>query len=426
MIESQIISKILEEQSLDQLITTNVTVDYFVTYNREAAFLFEHYNNYKKIPTKETFLGRFTDFELVSPDEEWSYLLVQLREGYMFNQLSILITKTVPTIESNALEGFQIIKDKINELENIKPITTVDIIKDAEAREDFYIKRGTNEGESIIPSGLPELDEKIFGWNMGEELVTIMGRTNQGKSWLLMKFLMEAWSQGKRVGLYSGEMSAIQIGYRFDALYKHYSNLGLIKGDQTIKDEYGNYIKDLKNSKVPFVVITPAELGHLANVNDIDYMIKKYDLDIVGIDQFSLMTDVRSKSGEQLRIRLGNISSDLFNLSMKYKIPIIALSQANRMAAKGDVPELEHMSESDAISHNSTKIISMGRTPAGLKLSVVKNRYGKVGDELIYKWDIDTGEFYFISEGYKDNNKDASEVDKEPLRRSYDSGSDTF
>ena len=153
-----------------------------------------------------------------------------------------------------------------------------------------------------------------------------MARKNQGKSWLLLEFLMNAWKQGKRVGLYSGEMSAEQIGYRFDALYKHFSNLSLMRANEKEKEQYEEYIKQLKEAKNCFVVITPRDLGHLANVNDIDYMIKKYNLDIVGIDQFSLMEDFRSSRNDPLRISLGNISADLFNLSLNYKIPIIALS----------------------------------------------------------------------------------------------------
>lgn len=84
---------------------------------------------------------------------------------------------------------------------------------------------------------------------------------------------------------------------------------------------------------------------------------------------------------------------------MKHKIPIIALSQANRMAAKGSTPELEHMSESDAIAQNSTKVFSMSRKGNELRIKVTKNRYGPVGDEFVYLWDIDTGQFNFSRYG---------------------------
>ena len=55
-------------------------------------------------------------------------------------------------------------------------------------------------------------------------------------SWILLKFLTEAWKQGKRVGLYSGEMNHIKLGYRFDALFEHISNKALVQGFQV--DQY--------------------------------------------------------------------------------------------------------------------------------------------------------------------------------------------
>lgn len=405
MIEAQVISKLLEENNLDILINENISSEYFTAYNDEARFIFKHYNEYRSVPTKETFIGKFNEFEFTSTKEDWQYLITGIRENYMFNQLANLFNSSAKIIQENALNGYQILKNKIFELENVKPISSNDIIKNADERLQSFNDRLNSENNNVINIGLKEMDDKLFGWNMGEELVTIMARTNQGKSWLLLEFLMNAWKQGKRVGLYSGEMSAEQIGYRFDALYKHFSNLNLMRASEEEKEKYNEYIENLKTNENCFIVITPKDLGHLANVNDIDYMIKKYNLDIVGIDQFSLMDDFRSKKGDPLRIRLGNISADLFNLSMKYKIPILSLSQANRAAAKNGTPELEHMSESDAIAQNSTKVISISRVGNELKLSVVKNRYGKVGDEFIYLWDIDKGDFKFSRYGNDKNNE---------------------
>lgn len=406
MIESQILSKILEEKSLDVLFDENINSTYFITYLEEAQFIFNHYNEYKNVPTKETFLGKFNEFEFTSTKEDWKYLITGLREGYMFNQLAILFNSSTKVIENNALEGYQLLRNKIFELENVKPMSSNDIIKNADDRLKTFQRKIDSPNNNVISIGLKEMDEKLDGWCCGEELVTIMARTNQGKTWLLLEFLTNAWKQGKRVGLYSGEMSAEQIGYRFDALHKHFSNINLMRAKKEEKEEYEKYIKALKNNDNCFIVITPRDLGHMANVNDIDYMIKKYNLDIVGIDQFSLMQDFRSGKNEQMRIRLGNISADLFNLSMKYKIPILALSQANRMVGKNNTPELEHMAESDAIAQNSTKVISMSRQDNELRMAVVKNRYGPVGDEFIYMWDIDKGQFNFSRYGSHGNNEE--------------------
>lgn len=399
MKELQIISKVLEEKDLSILLENNINADYFNNYKQEFLFILEHNSTYNSIPTKETFLEKYPTFELVSSAEKWEYLVEAIKEEYMFSKLARMYKESAEITKDNAYQGYEYIKQVISELENIKSIKTVDIIKDAGERLEEYNERKENSKHKIIKIGLEEMDKKLNGWNMGEELVTIMARTNQGKSWLLLEFLMNAWKQGKRVGLYSGEMSTVQIGYRFDALHKHFSNLDLMRASLKDTKEYEDYIETLKKSENCFVVITPKDLGHLATVNDIEYLIKKYNLDIVGIDQYSLMEDYRSKKGDPLRVRLGNISADLFNLSLKYKIPVLALSQANRGVQKNTNPELEHISESDSIAQNSTKVISINRVNNELTLNVVKNRYGKVGDEFIYLWDIDKGDFKFCRYG---------------------------
>ena len=42
MIESQVISKLLEEGNIDILLDKNISSEYFVTYNEEARFIFTH------------------------------------------------------------------------------------------------------------------------------------------------------------------------------------------------------------------------------------------------------------------------------------------------------------------------------------------------------------------------------------------------
>lgn len=73
MIEAQVISKILTEGSLDVLLDENISSLYFVTYSEEARFIFDHYNQYRKVPSKETFIGKFNDFEFTGTNEDWNY-----------------------------------------------------------------------------------------------------------------------------------------------------------------------------------------------------------------------------------------------------------------------------------------------------------------------------------------------------------------
>ena len=89
---------------------------------------------------------------------------------------------------------------------------------------------------------------------------------------------------------------------------------------------------------------------------------------------------------------------DLFNLSEEFGIPILADAQANRN--KSDMenpenPELSDLAESDAIGQNSSRVISLVQSKAGLRLKITKNRYGENNVVVHYIWDIDMGTFRY-------------------------------
>ena len=48
MIEAQIISKLLNGGDIELLLNENISSDYFITYNKEAKFIYNHYNEYRK------------------------------------------------------------------------------------------------------------------------------------------------------------------------------------------------------------------------------------------------------------------------------------------------------------------------------------------------------------------------------------------
>jgi replicative DNA helicase len=308
----------------------------------------------------------------------------------------------------------------MTELSTLRPnysIPSVDIAHD-DSRVTEFIERSASKDSWCIPTGFEELDDIVGGWETSEEFVVFFARTNQGKSWILVKTVEHAWKIGKNVGYISPEMSANKLAYRFDTLHNNFSNTALMRGDlsKVSAEAYQAYSEKLAKSENKFLVSTPADFGKKITVSKLRTYVLNNNLDMLAIDGITYLTDERYKRGDNKTISLTNISEDLMQLSCDLQIPILVVVQSNRGGVKEEenaTPELEDIRDSDGISHNATKVIALKQKEQNLIMSIKKSRYGKVGDKLTYRWDIDKGEFEWMA----DINDTASIVKKEERRK---------
>ena len=381
----------------------------FLTSRDEVDFIVNHYNTYKQMPDKLTFLSEFKDFQMLTVDESTDYLVYKLKEAYTYSKLAPIIQSTADLVREDSLKAIQYIKDQIEALQKDVPVSGnkdgYDIIANAKDRLAEYKKRCEVKGLIGIPTGIDKLDEFTNGWMWGEELVVITGRTNVGKTWIGEYFAVMAWKLGYKILFYSGEMSKEMVGFRFDTLNKHFSNIGLLNGAHSLgekrgtdggkylQEDYENYI-NLLSQKNGFIVVTPDDFGgRKPNADDIKSLAIKHGADMIVVDQLSLMSDRRR--ADTPRLAYNNISEDLFLISKELKKPIILMAQANREAVKnrkkGESPELHDLAESDGVGQNATRVISLSVIDGTLKLSIKKNRYGMNNKEVLMIWDINTG-----------------------------------
>lgn len=69
MIEQSLLCKVLDAPDLEILHSNGVIEEMFLTCKDEIHFIIEHYNSYKQMPDKLTFLGRFKDFQMLEVTE---------------------------------------------------------------------------------------------------------------------------------------------------------------------------------------------------------------------------------------------------------------------------------------------------------------------------------------------------------------------
>lgn len=401
MVALQIISKILSTKDISIIDDNLLTEDYFVGYENEYNFIIEHNKEYGVVPDKATFLSKFPEIDLIEVAESDRYLVDTIREEYLYYKSVPVVQKIAELLKTDANAAAEYMVQAMKDLEPNYRLSGTDIVADANDRYSQFIERKEHQEQWFFTSGFEELDDLIHGIQREEEYFVIFARTNQGKSWVLEKMCTHIWQIGFNVGYISPEMGASSIGYRFDTLYKNFSNKGLMWGRDTVEaTEYKNYIDELKQCQNKFIVATPNDFTRKITVSKLRNWIKQYKLDLIAIDGITYMTDERYQRGDNKTTQLTHISEDLMSLSMEMKVPILIVVQANRLAIdkeSDDAPDLETIRDSDGIAQNASKVISIRQTKDGiLKLEVKKQRFGAVGGKLNYQWNIDTGDFIWI------------------------------
>ena len=430
MVSLQIISKVLATKDYSIIESNLLSKDDFIGYESEVEFIEQHYKKYGNVPDEATFLSNFPDIELVEVSESDKYLVNTLREEVLYHKSVPIIQRTAELLKTDANAAAEYVVSEWSALPTTYSLGGLDIIADAKERLEQFRDRKVNQDAWFFTSGFPELDNVIHGLQRGEELIVLYARINQGKSWVLEKMVTHVWQLGYNVGYMSPEMSANSIGYRFDTLYKSFSNKGLMWGKGDIADtEYEQYIEKLSEHKNKFIVATPADFDRRITVTKLKQWVKQYNLDMIAIDGITYLTDERYKRGDNNTTSLTNISEDLMELSIELSIPILIVVQANRQGviAEGEeMPELETIRDSDGIGANASKAIAIRQTKDGkLVLKVTKQRFGRVGDKLAYQWNIDSGDFSYIADG-DDSNYQAENHERRNSNRLKHNNAEVF
>lgn len=215
----------------------------------------------------------------------------------------------------------------------------------------------------------------------------------------MFKTVVAAAEQGLNVGVYEGEMGDDKVGFRIDTLISHISNGQIIHGNKMIQNEYKKYIDDVPH-KLPgkiWVLTTKGNGGAFASVNTLKTFIEKYNLDILCVDQRSLMEDDRKAKNPV--DKAANISLDLKNLQVMKKIPIITVSQQNRTKNEDGALDTTQIAQSDRIGQDSTIVIAFEQKDSILTMHLIKSRDSANMKDIKYKVDFDKGLFDYIAEG---------------------------
>ena len=395
MIQEQVINYILDTKDFSFILNNNLDETFFSDYTEEYDWIKSHFDTYGVIPDRESFIATYPQFDIIQVNETPSYLLTALYEDKNRRELASTFNGVRSLLNAGkSAEALALYISAVENFSSSTPIRSVDITENT-SRYDEYVDKCSDFFGHYVTTGFKELDDIFGGWDRNEELATIVARSNMGKTWILLKCALAAAEQGLNVGVYSGEMSDTKVGYRVDTLLGHISNTAIVQGNISIQAEYKSYIDKLSNGLIKghIRILTPAMAGGPATVSTLRAFIEKDKLDMLCIDQHSLLEDDR-KARNPVE-RASNISRDLKNLQVMKKIPIITVSQQNRTDASEGVG-LEQIAQSDRIGQDSTIVLFFEQHDGIMVLSLVKSRDSENGKKLHYAINFDKGTFQYM------------------------------
>lgn len=420
MVQLQFLNKLLDTKDTSILLMNNLTEEFFSDYKNEFNYIKDHINKYGNCPDKYSFLDKFPDFDVIQVQETTSYLIDQLYEDRNKRKLAKVFNKIRDLLNQDKTdEAMSIYTSAASDIVKSSHLETVDLFQDT-SRYNDYVEKCQDFNKYYVKTGFRELDDLIGGWDKNEELATIVARPGVGKSWVLHKIACAAAEQGLKVGIYSGEMSENKVGYRIDTLISHISNSALMRGYDDIQTQYKKYMEELPTKfKGTIKVLTPSMINGIAGVTALRAFIEKENLDMLCVDQHSLLEDDRRARNPVEKA--SNISRDLKNLQVLKHIPIIAVSQQNR--APGDVDgkvTTANVSQSDRIAQDSTILVFLEQKDKILTLNLVKARDSVNGIKLQYAIDLNKGLFTYIP-----NESDGTDLaSSEALRAEFDASNE--
>ncbi len=387
-IGESLIYRILSENRIKEFGTLN-SKWFVIPSERELWKKVKDYNDkYGRLPSPEV-------FGVSEVAGEYGHYLNEFIERgikYDLSRLSETISSKIN--KEGAQAAFSEIKKFVDETESqlSKATNKYITLRDLKQLLREYIEEGRLKGEELIgiPSGWPTLDEMSGGFQKGD-IITIVARPGSGKSESLVVLSHMAHKFGKKIVIFTMEMTALQFGKRLASFSSK------IPGNTLKYGKVSSEAEEQLFSSLPdsddYVIIE----GQLAkDISEIISIIQDIKPDIVYIDAAYL---IKKKYVTDRSAIIEGVMNDIKQVSLQCKIPIVDSFQLNREATKSKVRDLSHIYMSDSVGQISSIVMGIydAEDPKEKIFQILKGREGEYGFFKVH-WNFETMNFSEILE----------------------------
>lgn len=326
-----------------------------------------------------------------------SHAGVLLRD-YKTRKVRTMLQRFVPQAGNINTQIGEMIRDleALQDGESVKSKSLPEIVK--ENMNNYFCDRE----EDRLYVGFSKLDDLLGGLE-GGDMIVIGARPGVGKSALVTQITSNMAANGKRVGFYNLEMQEKQVYERFVVAQSGIGLTRLRRAKKFLGDEEERFKKANKAllERDNIVITTGSK-----SMSEIRSESRHMGYDVIIIDYLQLLKPDKSYRGNRYA-EVGAISKAIKSLAMELNIPIIALSQLNRVSEARETkePTMAELREAGDIEQDASVIILLwnvsqeDNSRKGCKIE--KQRQGKLGKEIL-RFDGDLMRFVESDETVKE------------------------
>ncbi|OGV39083.1 MAG: replicative DNA helicase [Lentisphaerae bacterium GWF2_49_21] len=221
-----------------------------------------------------------------------------------------------------------------------------------------YLEKLSKKDESVagIPTGFPDIDDKITGMKAGEMFV-IAARPSVGKTSLAISIVRNValnLTNPKSVLIFTMEMTAEQIARRILCAEAGVSEKSF-RDKQQGKGEWNRITGAATNLNKAKIFIDPTPALRVMEMRARARRVKSQQkIDLIVIDYLQLMRADVDRKNDNRQQEVSLISAGIKSLAKELNIPVLVLAQLNRATEmqKGG-PKLSNLRESGSIEQDA-------------------------------------------------------------------------
>lgn len=396
--ESRLLNAIIDSNGYVEAV--NAGVENVFVENRDVwNFIVAHYDEHKKVPSKDTLKHHHPDFEFVLTPEPLRYYIDEAKKESLSYQTRIIVSRANAILnELGPKDSLSFLMEETSKLYKFSSsLKDTDLAGEWKMRADDLRERSLRENNDIqgIPSGINVIDKTFGGWQPGDFIV-LLGWTGVGKSFIARLFAVNAWKAGYRPLIISLEMNKMQEGQRLDTLLNngegHFTNTDLVRANPDVVDRYEKWAEATFTGKHAIHLVTSEGL-ETADQNMVQAKIDQYHPDMVILDYHGLFDDASGARTETEKAK--NLSKAFKRIAVKNNIPIIDVAAVTMSEGHSErPPELEEVAWSKQLAYDADLVLAIHRDFSSDLFQVVSRKVRRATQFGFYlRWNLDTGKW---------------------------------